>query len=78
MTEDPVCAAPDRQLNQDLAGELASVAYALDSDGRLVVESKDGMKKRLGHSPDLADALCATFGPGVQLCKQAGVWGIRW
>ena len=23
------------------------------------------MRKRLGHSPDLADALCVTFGPGV-------------
>jgi hypothetical protein len=37
-----------------------------DSDGLLVVESKDDMKRRLGHSPDLADALCVTFCPVVQ------------
>jgi hypothetical protein len=46
---------------EDLAGELASVTYDLDSSGCIVVESKDDMKKRLGHSPDLADALGCSF-----------------
>jgi hypothetical protein len=62
--EAPVFCADDAQANQDLAGELASVKYGLDSDGCLVVEPKDAMKKRLGHSPDLADALCCTFAVG--------------
>ena len=48
---------------EDLAGELASVGYGLDSHGHLVVEDKDAMRKRLGHSPDLADALGCTFAP---------------
>ena len=47
---------------EDLVGELASVTYDLDSSGRLVVEDKDSMRKRLGHSPDIADALGCTFG----------------
>jgi hypothetical protein len=54
--------AAERQACEDLAGELASVTYGLDSHGRLAVESKDDMRKRLGHSPDLADALGCTFG----------------
>ena len=63
--EHPVFAgrtAAERQACEDLAGELASVTYGLDSQGRLVVEDKDDMRKRLGHSPDLADALGTTFG----------------
>jgi hypothetical protein len=53
--------AEERQACEDLAGELASVTYDLDSTGCIVVESKDEMKKRLGHSPDLADALGCSF-----------------
>ena len=61
--EAPVFCAPDHGACEDLAGELASVGYGLDSQGRLVVEDKDAMRKRLGHSPDLGDALCCTFCP---------------
>jgi len=39
------------------------VGYRIDSNGCLVVEDKDSMRKRLGQSPDLADALCCTFCP---------------
>jgi hypothetical protein len=39
------------------------VGYGLDSTGLLVVEDKDHMRKRLGMSPDLGDALCCTFCP---------------
>jgi hypothetical protein len=61
--EQPVFCAADRHANEDLAGELASVGYGFDSQGHLVVEDKDHMRKRLGHSPDLGDALCCTFSP---------------
>lgn len=59
----PVFCAEDAGACEDLAGELASVGYKLDSYGQLVVEDKDSMRKRLGHSPDLADALCCSFAP---------------
>jgi phage terminase large subunit len=58
--EAPVFAA-DRDHGEDLAGELSSVKYAPDSNGRLVIESKDAMKARGLRSPDLADALTLTF-----------------
>ena len=61
----PVFCAPDRGACEDLAGELASVGYRLDSQGHLVVEDKDSMRKRLGQSPDLADGLCCTFAPAM-------------
>jgi phage terminase large subunit len=70
----PVFCAEDRQACEDLAGELASVHYRFDSDGRIVVEAKDAMKKRLGHSPDLADGLGCTFAPPEPV-KRAGAWG---
>jgi hypothetical protein len=62
-----------RDISDDLAGELCSVRYAIDSAGRLVIESKDMMKKRGLRSCDLADALGTTFmaagviGPGAAL-----------
>ena len=58
--EAPVFAA-DHEACEDLAGELSSIKYAPDSSGRLVIESKDQMKARGLRSPDLADALVATF-----------------
>lgn len=61
--EAPVFCAEDRQACEELAGELASVKYRFDSSGALVVEDKQAMKQRLGHSPDLADALGWTFVP---------------
>ena len=50
--DQPVFCAEDPGACEDLAGELASVGYGLDSYGQLVVEDKDHMRKRLGHSPD--------------------------
>jgi len=61
--DQPVFCADDRGACEDLAGELASVGYSLESHGLLVVEDKDHMRKRLGQSPDLADALGTTFCP---------------
>jgi hypothetical protein len=52
----------ERQHAEDLVGELSSVVYDIDSNGLIVVESKDEMRRRLGHSSDLADALCVSFG----------------
>jgi hypothetical protein len=59
--ESPVFCCVAREHNEDLAGELCTPTYRIDSSGRIVVEPKDAMKKRLGHSPDLADALGCTF-----------------
>lgn len=44
----------------ELVGELTTPTYTFNS-GKLQLEDKDQVKKRLGRSPDLADALCLTF-----------------
>lgn len=53
-SDDPISLPP----NDDLLSELASIKYKLTSRGSVQVEAKDAMKKRLGHSPDMADAIC--------------------
>jgi hypothetical protein len=58
--DEPVFCA-DPLLSADLAADLASVKYSLESNGCIQVESKDAMRRRLGHSPDLADGLNCTF-----------------
>lgn len=65
----------DLDADPQLAADLVAPRYALDSHGRRVVEPKDTTKKRLGRSPDRADAILmayappprmgATFGPDI-------------
>lgn len=46
----------------DLKTELSSLTYSYTkTDSKRRIESKDEIKKRLGRSPDLADALALTF-----------------
>jgi len=60
--EAPVFQSKDVETREDLAGELSVVRYGINSNGELVVETKDEMKKRLdGRSPDIADSLGVTF-----------------
>lgn len=61
--EEPCFGPLERDAAEDLAGELASVKYKIDSSGRVVVESKDEMKRRGLRSPDIADAVGLTFAP---------------
>lgn len=46
--------------NPELVGELTAPTYTF-KEGKLLLEPKDLIKKRLGKSPDLADALALTF-----------------
>ncbi len=62
--DEPSLIAAPKDYAEMLCAELVSVKYGFDSSGRIVVESKDEMKRRLkGTSPDIADALCASFAP---------------
>lgn len=61
--DEPSFEGIDKDIAEDLAGELCSVRYSLDSTGRLIIESKDAMKKRGLRSPDLAECLVMTFAP---------------
>ena len=44
----------------ELVGELTTPTYSF-VNGKIMLEDKDQIKKRLGRSPDLADALALTF-----------------
>lgn len=50
-----------------LRHELVAPRYTFTSTGKIVVESKDLMRKRGMRSPDLADALCLTFAGNAAL-----------
>lgn len=50
--------------NDVLHGDLCNLGYKYDSNGRLVIESKDDLKARGMPSPDTADALALTFYSG--------------
>lgn len=52
--------------NTELAAELAQPRYSYDAANRMKLEAKADIKKRLGKSPDLADALVLTFAEPVQ------------
>lgn len=59
----------DLDLDKDdqLAADLTSPRYKLDLKDRQVVEQKKDTKKRLGRSPDRADAVMLTLVPAASL-----------
>ena len=56
---DPIALPPD----DELLAELAAVKYKLTGRGQVQIESKEDMKKRLGRSPDRADAVVLALAP---------------
>ena len=58
--------------DEQLAEDLLSPEYKLDSKGRRVVEPKADTKKRLGRSPDRADAVLMTFAAGSPASAHPG------
>jgi hypothetical protein len=49
--------------DEELYAQLADMKWKMDSRGRIVVESKDAMRKRGSKSPDRVDALTLAFAP---------------
>ncbi len=48
--------------DEELEHELSQLKYkVISSNGKIRIEEKDEMKKRLGHSPDRADSLMLAF-----------------
>lgn len=56
---EPLALPPD----EDLLGDLAAPTYKYTGKGAIQIEDKEETKKRLGHSPDRADAVMLTFAP---------------
>ena len=57
--------------DQQLMGELAALRYSYDSQGRILMESKESMRQRGIPSPDRADALMLAF---VAPASRARIW----
>jgi phage terminase large subunit len=53
--EDELLALPP---DDELTGDLVSLRYETTSAGKIKVESKDEIKKRIGRSPDCGDSVC--------------------
>lgn len=51
----------DIPADNQLMGELAALRYSYDSQGRVLIESKDSIRQRGLPSPDKADALMLAF-----------------
>lgn len=56
----------------EMIAELATPTYFF-SNGKFQIEAKDQVKKRLGRSPDLADALALTFALPDALKRESGL-----
>jgi hypothetical protein len=72
----------ERTRNGDkLESDLITPKYSFDQAGKIKLESKDEIKKRLGRSPDLGDALANSYAlPAKQGLeqKQVGNQRSRW
>ena len=67
---DPRIAIPD---DDELISELTAPGYKTVQGGKIAIESKDDIKKRLGRSTDKADALImGLVGPKVRLVSRPG------
>lgn len=58
----------------ELRAEALAHTYSHRADGRILLESKDSLRSRLGRSPDLFDALCYAVGTEAD-GESAGVGG---
>ena len=52
--------------HETLKADLSAPTYLFDASGKMMLESKEKIKERLGRSPDLADALALTFAAPVR------------
>jgi len=47
--------------DEDIENQITNIRYEFTSNGKLRVESKKKIKKRLGESPDTSDSICMAF-----------------
>lgn len=55
-------AIPNDGFGQELANELSQIKFKIMPGGKIKIELKEELKKRLLRSPDLADALMVSYG----------------
>lgn len=60
-----------------LVPEMTTPRYSFNSHNAVVLEKKEDIKKRLGVSPDYADALALTFAEPVNSGEEGFLWSRR-
>jgi len=60
----PIALPPDDEMMMD----LASLKYKITSTGKIAIEPKEEMKKRIGRSPDRGDAVMIAVAPEELIC----------
>jgi len=60
----------DKGSEQSLIDELVAPTYTINAKDKIVLESKEMMKRRGAASPDMADALACTFAMPAQLFEE--------
>lgn len=56
--------------DDDLVADLSALRYTFDQSGRIVLEGKDEARKRLGRSPDRADAVALAIAGALGASKR--------
>jgi hypothetical protein len=69
------CVVPN---DDSFVDELCGPLYSVTSAGKIQIEPKSQMKRRLGRSPDKADAFCLTFAGVAAAMSGSGGYGVRW
>lgn len=65
--------------NVKLQAQLSSLKYLYDNRGRMLIESKEQMRKEGKKSPDFADALMLAFiGSDIELFEYGAVDSLHW
>lgn len=61
------------ELDEDLQAELLETRYETNSTGQIKIEDKDEIKKRLGRSPDRADAFIMSLQEAADWVRALGL-----
>lgn len=72
--ENKMCKLPN---NEYMIADLIGVKYKFTAAGKIQVESKEMIKKRLGRSPDFADALVLLMA-GEAIASRSGNYARDW
>ena len=62
----------------ELTQDLTEPRYRFRSDSKILIEEKSEIKKRLGRSPDYADALALAYYPKSDLSHWPSMAGVIW
>jgi len=54
---------------------MLAVTYEVKHSGKTYIESKDQIRDRIGHSPDLADICAMALGGVAEVCTIGGYEG---